>query len=220
MEKINEIPERAERMTKLYILKSELTAQHKTIGLESKARSLGLSRNQDRMLFSYYKLSNLSGTKKLEVLMESDHGIEKVELPERMLDNIARFLREDSKPRKEDFDCASFAHFVNDLPYEIGAYDPDAWKFERLESEKQLKAGDTVFITRSEDNWKTIDIAHAAIYLNKGLYISKFGVSGKLVVTTLEEMKKMFDGQYAVQAIPNPDKATASGRLPTPDIGK
>ena len=40
------------------------------------------------------------------------------------------------------------------------------------------------------------------IYMGEELYLSKFGNSGRLIVGTLEEMKKLFGGNAAFVAKP------------------
>jgi cell wall-associated NlpC family hydrolase len=64
-----------------------------------------------------------------------------------------------------------------------------------------LQTGDTLFISESSnpENYKA---THFAIYLGKNLYISKFGPSGKLIVTDMDNMMKGFGGNYIFKMTP------------------
>ncbi|MFA6393728.1 MAG: hypothetical protein WCW25_02565 [Patescibacteria group bacterium] len=192
------------KATKLIIEREDGTAENSSSKQRFDVKLLNLGRSQINKPYSYYRLSNLSRTDNIQVLMRTDQGLKNIRLPEQMLSNIARFIREDSKPREERFDCASFAHLVNDIPYEFGNYQAKNWDMRLLSDENNLKPGDTIAIANTDNpnNFSNGDITHFGIYLGDSLYLSKFGNKGKLIVANLEEMKKGFGGDYFFQANP------------------
>ncbi|MBP9757179.1 MAG: hypothetical protein KBD06_01105 [Candidatus Pacebacteria bacterium] len=195
--------------TRLLIERTEGTAHNAGNDVVMKMRELFLSRNNDAAKVSFYSLKDLSRTQSLEVVMNTENGTKTIELPDGMLDRIAEYLRSDALDIKNDFDCGAFAHFVNNVPHVVEKFDTALWSVYSLKNETVLHPGDTV-ITVDGDG-KTVvrgqDIKHFAIYLGDGLYISKFGTVGPLIVTTLEEMKKGFGDpkarKSAFQIVPN-----------------
>jgi len=192
------------KATKLIIEREDVTAENSSSQQCFNVKSLDLGRSKINKPYNYYCLSNLSRTDSIQVLMRNDQGLKNIHLPEQMLSNIARFIREDSKPREERFDCASFVHFVNDVPYQFGNCQAKNWNMRLLSDENNLKPGDTIAIAKIDNpnNFSDEDITHFAIYLGDSLYLSKFGSKGKLIVANLEEMKKGFGGEYFFQANP------------------
>ena len=144
--------------------------------------------------------SDLSNTQSVEVLMRSETGFERITLPEKMLERIAQYIREESKSPLKDFDCSSFVHFVADVPHEFAHFDAEKWNITPLD-ESALKAGDIAMIVDTDNpaSFETSKIMHLAIYLGSNLYISKFGDSGKLIIANMEEMKKGFNGNHGYQ---------------------
>lgn len=193
-----------EKATKLIIEREDGIAENSDSQQRFEVKLLNLGRSQIDKPYSYYRLSNLSRTDSVQVLMRTDQGLKNIHLPEQMLSNIARFIREDSKPREERFDCGSFAHFINDIPYQFSNYRAESWDMRLLNDENNLKPGDTIALTKTDNpnDFSDGDITHFAIYLGDSLYLSKFGSKGKLIVANLEEMKKGFGGDYFFQANP------------------
>lgn len=184
----------------------------KAINLDSRVyfeiKKFTVARSNDEKPFEYYKISDLSNTESVEVCMRSDTGLESIDLPQSILDKLAEYIRNESLGTLGEFDCASFAHFVSDVPYTFGKFDSMKWNLDLLSDESVLKIGDTVMIT---DDTYDIEkgesantaIRHFALYLGSGLYISKFGTGGKLMVARLDEMKNGFDGTKAFKLTPN-----------------
>lgn len=163
-------------------------------------KGITLGRSNREGSISYYRLSDMSKTTSVEVLMRAGERLENVSLPENILKNIAQYLRENPS-EKGSFDCFSFVHYVNGIPYVFGEFRFKPWDIRHLTHTKNLNPGDTIFIAKSR--WpKNTDITHFGIYLNNGLFISKFGDLGKLIVTDLEQMKKAFGGRHIFQARP------------------
>jgi hypothetical protein len=158
---------------------------------------IGMSRRGTDTPASYYGLSDLSRTGKLEILIRFEGVTEKVDLPKEMLGRIATFIWEDYG-KEGKFDCASFVHFANGITYEFGRFIPEKWDFFDFD-EPTLVSGDSVMTTKDSEH---TDIAHFALYLSGGLYLSGFGEGGKLAATTMDEMKKAFPGEHVFRMRP------------------
>ena len=196
------------KVTKLIIEKENIIAGSATDNLKLNIKSLSINRGQTENPINYYKLSNLSRTSSIQVLMRAEQGLKDMCLPPQILDNIAKFIRENSKNKKEEFDCVSFVHFVNDMPYERGHFNPLYWDISFLSDDNNLKSGDTIFIASPQNpaNFNAKEITHFAIYLGDELYLSKGGSAGPMIVTTLEEMKHGYKGMYPFIAKPKKEQ--------------
>ncbi len=162
---------------------------------------IGMGRGLPDGAASYYALNNLSKTKKLEIVIAIKDVLKIVELPEAMLERIATFIQEDHK-REGKFDCGSFVHFANGIDYEFSQFFIGKWDITDFD-EQNMVSGDSIMISKDPEH---MNVTHLAIYLGDGLYLSKFGVGGKLIATTMDEMKKGFAGQYAFKMRPNEKK--------------
>ena len=169
-----------------------------------KMQELFLSRTQEGGRFSFFKMHNLSNTQKLEILMKKDGKLHTVALPTTTLERIAEYLRKSSSESWPDIDCSGFAHFANGIPWKAGVFDLNRWNMTILDEETMLRPGDTVCITQSSPSaaHRMGNIVHFAIFLGEGLYLSKFGMHGPLIVTTLEEMERGYHGDQAYLAKP------------------
>lgn len=171
-------------------------------GEVSEIYDIGMSRNDADASASYYSLSDLSRTGQLDILIRSGDGTKRIDLPEDMIGRIATFIREDHA-REGSFDCTSFIHFVNGIRYEFGRFIPEKWDMSPFD-ERAAVPGDSVMTAKDPEHSV---VAHFALYLGEGLYLSKFGVIGKLAVTTLENMRKAFPGEYMFHIRPNEENA-------------
>lgn len=77
---------------------------------------------------------------------------------------------------------------MNGVDYLFGKFDNQKWVVEKLDV-SSLKIGDTIIIGRDRQT-----LTHFAIYIGEGLYLSKFGSSGPLIVTDIPAMKIGFGG--------------------------
>lgn len=155
-------------------------------------------RRAGEMYHGYYRLSDLSRTGKLKIFEMGRGGkIAESGLPQEMVERISRFLQQE-KDLITTFDCHSFVHFVHNIPFIKGYLDVNKWKMVQS-VEKDLVVGDAVFLSKSKE---FDNIVHSAIYLGNGRYLSKFGSTGKLVVTDLANIKKGWEGEYIFQARP------------------
>ena len=101
-----------------------------------------------------------------------------------------------SKP----FDCSSFVHHMLGVQHDFANFDPHDWIVREV-SQEPVYPGAVVAIGLSS-SFHRKKITHFGLYLGEGLYISKFGVFGSLVVTTLDEMKKAFGGNHVFHLKP------------------
>lgn len=190
-----------EKVTRLIIEKDvDYKAVNNSNNVNFGVKSIVLSRNEsvNSEGFSYYKLRDLSNTKRLRILLRESDEEREVMLPEEMLVRMTQYLQRENS-LQSPFDCASFAHYANGIPYVFSHFDPSFWNVEAF-AESSMKPGDTVAIHNGGDRLE--DITHFAIYLGDGLYISKFGTAGRLIVSNIDEMKKGFAGEDVVKVSP------------------
>ncbi|MCB0318178.1 MAG: C40 family peptidase [Bdellovibrionales bacterium] len=137
--------------------------------------------------------------RRLELVLSDLNGVDHyLKLPSKQTEKLRRYLLygAPSKP----FDCASFAHYMLDIPFEFASFENDHWNAAQA-SPETFYPGAVVAIG-SSSYFSRKKITHFSIYLGDGLFISKFGVFGTLVITNLEEMKKAFGGKYVFMLEP------------------
>jgi hypothetical protein len=185
--------------TKFIIEKETVSVKRSDTDVKFATQHFTVARSNPHAPFTYFKIKDLSNTSEVEVLMRTDAGLENVGLPGVMLERLVEYIRTESFGALGDFDCGSFAHFMAGVPYTSGIFNPEDWDISLLVDESEQKAGDIIMIGGDEDyTVQNTDvqktITHLAVYLGSGLYLSKFGASGKLIVANIEEMKKGFGG--------------------------
>jgi hypothetical protein len=150
-------------------------------------------RRGGKTLISYYDLGeNLKNTKNLTVKIEKDNGESIVNLSRKTIFRLEQFLRDDNclSWSDRDFDCASFAHHLNDIDYIFSNLDYSKWVISSFEG-SELNPGDTIMTSNELGT-----ITHFAIYLDDGIYLSKYGNHNKLIANTLEEIKKSYKSEF------------------------
>lgn len=198
----NKPNETGQGITKLVIEKDNIAASNSENGLAMQVRDLTIGGGQVDGHFSYYRLSNLSRTDNIQVLMRTGSGLKNISLPEKMLSNIAKYIQGEHN-RKEDTDCAYFVHYAKGIPYKFGHFKTKSWNINLLSNEDALNPGDIIIIAQTENpvQFTNHDITHFAIYLGDSLYLSQGGKNQKLIVASVEEMKKGFGGNNFYKAI-------------------
>lgn len=131
---------------------------------------------------------------------------ESITLPEPLNSNLINYIR--GIPERINYDCNRFVHFLNGVKYSRTKHISKRWKIELISndidqfinSDFEFITGDTILIGKSYN-----EIAHAAIYLGDGLYLSKVGDTGPLVIASVDEMRKGFGGHqiYLIKPIRN-----------------
>lgn len=137
---------------------------------------------------SYYQAGNLGNISDVELFIQDQEELIPDLLPTAMTQRFAQIIRGDfaANPR---FDCGYFAHHLAGIPYNGLLLDQDKWDFRPFQEQEPINSGDTLLMTTT---WG--QITHMAIYLKNGLYVSKFGRSGGVIVTSLDQMQKGFGG--------------------------
>jgi hypothetical protein len=115
-------------------------------------------------------------------------------LPPALTQVVASFLST-YHGKEHDLDCYDFANLVAGIPLHNKAGLYGFWK-ERRRLLRQ--PGDVVFLF----NKKRMQFRHAAIYLGHGLYISVYGKSGNIEVTTLRDMRKAHGAKNILDVVP------------------
>lgn len=187
-----------EPVTRLIIEKDAVErATNESSGKGFQVNAISISRSDQNQGYDYYRLKDLSNTKFLSVFLREQDQTKEVALPEVMLERMAYYMANKAK-MKGPFDCVSFAHMINGIPYEFGKYNSANWEMTPFNG--YLNVGDTISICNSDSESRRDN--HFAIYVGDGLYLSKFGGPGPLIVTDLTEMKKGFDGDLVYKMKP------------------
>lgn len=134
----------------------------------------------------YVEPPDLTDIDAVSIFIKTDTEEKAVVLPHPMQVNLARYLKErpDKTRGKSDYlDCGEFAYFINGVDYQTDYYDEKLWDIEDFTSES-LQTGDTIILTGDKEYR---NILHWTIYLDKDLYLSKFGAGG-IFVTNLDTM--------------------------------
>jgi hypothetical protein len=191
--------ERRPYATKVLITEAEDNFYNVQSNVTWKARSvlIGRHRPPHNLLVAF---DDLTRTQDLELKIEVNGQTLPVTLPAPMHAKLIEYFQ--TQPNfKTHFDCSSFAHFINDIPYFFSQFHFHKWSYAEITSEEELAVGNTIAMCTT-NNVLDMEITHLAIYLGHHLYLSKFGPSGKLVVATLAEMRKSFEGDFTFKLTP------------------
>ncbi len=161
-------------------------------------KELNILRNNSGKGSDYYNISNLSRTKTLFIGLRETNEIKEIKLPKDMLKRVADYLASKNEIN-DNFDCASFVHAVNKIPYEAPDFDTSKWIPSLYNG--NMNAGDTIVIVDSKADYVD-QIKHFAIYLSDGLYISIGGQARPLIITNLNEMKNSYQGDTVYKLKP------------------
>ena len=147
----------------------------------------------------YRELNNLSHLNEVELFEEKiSWKISKILLDYKQLTNLGRYIANEHKLEEiwfwewKIFWCHEFAHFFTWFKYEhffsLDNYICEPFSWERLRNWDMVQIG-----RRNFDNKDLAYIPiHTMVYLWKWLYISKLGQLNKLIVTDLDEYKKLY----------------------------
>jgi cell wall-associated NlpC family hydrolase len=83
------------------------------------------------------------------------------------------------------------------VPFEFGKFNSKFWKIETAFNEDVIQPGDTILIGYSKE-----ELNHFAVALGRGLYISKFGVDGPVLITTFATLQYTYGGFLVARAKP------------------
>jgi hypothetical protein len=202
--------ESAPKVTRLIIEKENLKAKGADNGVVGEMRRLRIGRNTPED-YDFYSISNLSRTQKLEVFMRAEDGLKQIRVPEHILERMSEYLRRPQEYGPSDRNCREFVHFVHEVPFDRKMFQPDQWDWFQLADESHLRSGDSICITKSlisaPKTFADVELQHFAIYLDADLYISKVGAGGDLVVSDLNTMKRIYEGDGVFLMLPKADSA-------------
>ena len=188
------------RALELRISPQLITGTNQDSGVEVRYRrsTLLLPDGQEKMLAAPIMATGEKSEGIMLKIRGEDGREEQINLPRSLKVRLQEYLS--WGPDRRPFDCGSFVHFLYHLPYRPGNFNSLKWEIRSLVDERQLKAGDAILLSdSSEDPNRPV---HFAIYLAHGLYLSKFGNIGGLIVTDLEQMRVGFGGTKAFRILP------------------
>ena len=129
-----------------------------------------------------------------------DGTLAPLELPENCTKRLLEYLNYGSQTRS--FDCMDFGHFLADIPYAHGEFDPKHWVFEDISGGRDFSPGDLVVLADGDPGKPKVQLKHAGVYLGNGLFIWKFGAINGLFVSDLSSMKLGFSAPMAKRMRP------------------
>jgi len=147
---------------------------------------------KDASSYSYLHFNERfkSKAKEIDFIIENDD--DSLDIFHFPLDMSARLIEYLSISPLKGFDCYCFGHFLNSLSYRFSFSPLSKWE-ECIFDEDLLKTGDSIAIFTIKDG-SINEFNHFAIYIGNGLYLSKGGPKGPLVVCDIDIMKSAFGG--------------------------
>ena len=168
-------------------------AYNSTTGARGEIKETLIGRNKaPHTLFQ--RVRDLSATVDLAIYV----GDEKIILPVLIQNQLISYLRF-KRNSQEKFDCVSFAHYLNNISHSYGHFDRDLWIIPESSQNDDFHTGDTVAIAKDR---QAIKISHFAIYLDDGIFISKFGRGGDVLCATLTQMIAVYQSPHIFKLKP------------------
>ncbi len=143
---------------------------------------------------SLERFQDLSNTHSLEMKVNIDGHLYDVNLPEKMMARLSRYLSDVNYPFDSGkFDCVCFVNWMLDEPYEYGhGVNLDKYDMERLQNDWDLKPGDVIHMSPGSKWGSGMSAEHAMVYIGHGLYLSKPGDKNGLSVQKLYQLQEMY----------------------------
>lgn len=129
----------------------------------------------------------------LSIGVQTEQGKKTIQLPQPLEKKLLSYLT--FGPASQPFDCGSFVHYLYGISYIPGEFEKSLWQANLLRDESELKPGEVVAVSE-RDIADRRSIVHFALALGDGLYLSKFGTLGSLIVTDLSALQHTFEGEY------------------------
>lgn len=144
------------------------------------------------------------GIKRLRIFIYRDGKTEELFFPEDIGRRIAKFLT--IKKFQDIIDCGAFVLYAVGKSCRRGYYVEEKWRTIGVVSETLLCAGDVISMTSPDGAY----FYHWAIYIGRGLYISKLGKGSPIGITTFSELRKMYSdtGDQILVMSPDMEKLT------------
>ena len=138
-------------------------------------------------------LSTFSERLKVVLLIErEDKRLEDLKLSKKALNGIAYFLKNHHGKYDLGYDCRALCNSIANIPHHDFDEINDYWDM-GVDNEALEKPGTIVYfqtLTPLEDGGTEIHFHHAALCIDKNLYLSVWGAGGELTVTTAQEIIK------------------------------
>ena len=141
-----------------------------------------------------------------------------IQVPVWLRDNLRNYIR--NGPPTKPFDCNCFAHLLNGVAYKFGEFSTRVFSLHQVPDETVLRVGDTVLLGYSRS-----EITHVAVALGEGLFISKFGKDGPVLVTNFPTLQLTYGGmpiariEKVIQDIGATDVQAISASKENADLG-
>lgn len=191
--------------SKLSNLASSLKVVIKSSKLDGE-RSINIRTSQEVMLYNAgteIKMHNILEGEKVDIksdtvdfiMEDSNHNERTLDLPVKMKQRFIDYFRHSSEPA---YNCYGYVLHLNDWQ-DTGLNEMD---FDRrlVEGVNDLKSGDTIAITQKSTNGGRMPM-HYAIYLGDGLFLSKMGAGGRIIVNSFETMKFLYMTEIFLEVI-------------------
>lgn len=127
-----------------------------------------------------------------------------LDVPIWIRERLREYLRRGGPPTAP-FDCNCFAHWMNGVAFEFGQFNRRSWNLEMALSEDAVLPGDTILL-----GYSYAEVKHVAVSLGDGLFISKFGVDGPVLITNFATLQLAYGGFLFARATPKDRSETAS----------
>lgn len=145
------------------------------------------------------QLLDIAGDAKVYIFAPLANGTRRVLDVPLWLRNALRDYIRGGGPPSRPFDCNCFAHLLNGVAYKFESFQTRLWSLEQVVDPSLIRVGDTLLLGYSQR-----EITHVAVNIGAELYISKFGVDGPVLVTTLEALQVIYGGMPVVHGKPGP----------------
>lgn len=154
------------------------------------------------------QLLDIAGDAKLYFFATSPSGERRaLDIPLWLKNALRDYVRGGGPPTRP-FDCNCFAHLLNGVTYKFESFQTRLWSLEQVVDPEAIRLGDTLLLGYSKN-----EITHVAVNIGDGLYISKFGIDGPVLVTTLDALQLIYGGMPMVSGHPIPNANSVEVRV-------
>ena len=127
----------------------------------------------------------------------------RLDLPKLVHDAIVNYLHNLHHQRDMFYDCLAFVNSCFGQPQHTGGDIEKFWEFMKLEREPQ--PGEAIILASYHDDlW---EFEHAAICLERRVYVSVYGGAGDIEFSSLDQMKKGYQTTDVFLATPRKNPA-------------
>ena len=153
--------------------------------------------NSSTPLYQHNQIKNVSD---LNVLLKNAFSKQKITLPYIVKQNLLTLLKKPNLRLFPTFCCVDFINFLFGQLEEKNTFSVPCWDIYEISSTSDLTLGDAIYLSKGNQ------ITHFALYISDNVYLSLFGTNGPLIITSLGEIKKGFDGNSVYKISPKNPK--------------